>query len=190
MMIRKKRRWVVLAAVAALLATALILWLSLREGPEKALMKMMADQVDLQVNDVRLTEVGDGDMKWEIVAETARYQKKENLVLLEVVQVNLVTKDGATYVLNGDRGRLNTATKDMEVEGHVVILSPQGDRLTTDRLRYRNDQQTVHTEDAVQIEGKKVQVRGVGMVYALNEKKISLLSQVQATAREGLGGRP
>ena len=44
-------------------------------------MKIMSDQVDLQVRNVRLTDVADSGMKWEIVAETARYQKKENLVI-------------------------------------------------------------------------------------------------------------
>ena len=98
----------------------------------------MSDRVDLQVKNVRYTEVGDSGMKWEITADTARYQKKENLALFEKVKVRLVMKDGRVFVMNGDRGRLNTQSRDMEIEGNVGIVSENGDRFSTDRLRYRN----------------------------------------------------
>ena len=115
-----------------------VLWIGVRKEPEKALLKIMADRVDLQVRNVRYTEVGDDGMKWEITADTARYQKKENLAFFERFTVHLVMKDGGTYVMTGDKGRFNTESRDLEIEGNVVIVSPQGDRFTTDHLQYWN----------------------------------------------------
>ena len=118
----------------------------MRKDPGKALLKIMSDRVDLQVRDVHYTEVGDSGMKWEIRADTARYQKKENLALFEKLAVKLVMKDGKTFVMTGDHGRLNTESKDMEIEGNVGIVSENGDRFKTDRLRYRNADKVIETD--------------------------------------------
>lgn len=188
-MTKKRKKKVILAIVAALLVVAVaVFWGSLREESGKALLKIMSDRVDLQASNIRFTEVGESGVKWEIVAASAHYQKKENLIFFDTFTVRLVTKDGSTFVMNGDRGWFNSVSKDMEAEGNVSIVSPQGDRLTTDRLEYRGDQQLISTNSPVLIEGQRVRIRGVGMIYSLEEKKASLLSKVQANAQGGLRG--
>ncbi|MDA8126403.1 MAG: LPS export ABC transporter periplasmic protein LptC [Deltaproteobacteria bacterium] len=178
---KKKMRLILLAA--AILLIAAILWVSLRKEPEKALLKVMADRVDLQVRNVRYTEVGDSGMRWEIVAESATYQKKENLAFFEKFTVRLVLKDGSLFVMTGDKGQLNTESRDLKIEGNVVILSPRGDRFTTDHLQYWNAKQVVETEGAVLVENKTSRLQGVGMVYSLAEKHVAILSQVRATTQ-------
>jgi LPS export ABC transporter protein LptC len=142
----------------------------------------MSDRVDLQVKDVRYTEVGDSGMKWEITADTAWYRKKENLALFEKVKVRLVMKDGRVFVMNGDRGRLNTESRDMEIDGNVGIVSENGDRISTDRLLYRNAGKRIETDRPVVMENRSVRISGVGMILTLDEKKITLLSQVRANS--------
>ena len=117
---------------AAVSATAVVV-IGIRKEPGKALLKIMSDRVDLQVRDVHYTEVGDSGMKWEIRADAARYQKKENLALFDKLAVKLVMKDGKTFVMTGDHGLLNTESRDMEIEGNVGIVSENGDRFATDR---------------------------------------------------------
>ena len=143
----------------------------------------MSDPVDLQVRNVRFTEVGDSDMKWEITAESARYQKKEKLAFFDKPAVKLLLKDGRTFIMTGDRGRFNTDSKDMEIEGHVGIVSDNGDRFKTDHLRYLNAEKLIKTEGSVVMENKRIRVSGVGMTLSLEEKKVALLSQVRASYR-------
>ena len=160
---------------------AAILMINLPKEPGKTLVKIMSDQVDLQVRNVRLTDVGDSGMKWEIVADTARYQKKENLVFFEKLSIKLVTKESGTFVMTGDRGRLNSESRDMEIEGNVNIVSENGDRFKTDNLRYRNTEKLIQTEGPVVMENKRIRVSGVGMILSVEEKKVALLSQVRAS---------
>ena len=91
---RRKEPLLIVALLAVILSVAAILVIGMRKEPEKALLKIMSDRVDLQVRNVHYTEVGDSGMKWEITADTARYQKKENLALFEKLTVKLVMKDG------------------------------------------------------------------------------------------------
>jgi LPS export ABC transporter protein LptC len=178
-----RKKVIIVALLTAVLVLAAVLAVRMiGKAPGKALLKIMSDRVDLQVRNIRYTEVGDSDMTWEITAEAARYQKKENLAVFDRVAVRLVMKDGATFVMTGDRGRFDTASRDMELEGNVVIVSENGDRFTTDHLRYRNAGKRIETDGLVVMESRSVKVSGVGMIFSLEGRKVALLSQVRANS--------
>ena len=178
----KRRTAIIVAILAVALIVTAIFAIGLRRTPEKTLLKIMSDRVDLQVKDVHYTKVGDSGMKWEVTADSARYQKKDNLALFEKVKVRLVTKEGGVVLLNGDRGRLNTLSRDMEIEGGVVIVSENGDRITTDRLLYRNAGRRIETDRPVVMEKGSSRISGVGMIFRMDEKKVTLLSRVRANS--------
>lgn len=180
---RRKRTVLILAILAAVLSLSVFLAIRMiGKSPEKALLKILSDKVDLEVRNVRFSEVGDSGMNWEIIADTARYQKKENLAIFERMKVRLVMSGGETYVMTGDRGLFHTASRDMEIEGNVVIVSENGNRLLTDRLRYRNAEKRIESDRPVVMENRTVRISGVGMIFSLEQKKVSLLSQVRAVA--------
>lgn len=183
-MIKTRRKTAFSVAIlAAVLSLAAIFAVgTLRKTPGKALLKVLSEKVDLEVKNVRYTEVGDSGMKWEIMADSARYQKKENLAFFENVTVRLVMKDGSAFLLTGDRGRFQTVSRDMEIEGDVRIVSENGDRFTTDRIRYVNKGKLIETDRPVVMENRGARISGVGMVFSLEGKKVSLLSQVRASS--------
>lgn len=183
---RRRALFIVMFLAAAVLAAAIII-IGTRNEPGKALLKVMSDRVDLQVRDVHYTEVGDSGMKWDIRADAARYLKKENLALFDNLTIKLVTKDGKTFVMTGDHGRLNTESRDMEIEGNVGIVTENDDRFATDRLRYRNADKVIETDRPVTMENKSVHVSGVGMVVSLEGKNVAILSQVRARLAGGMG---
>jgi LPS export ABC transporter protein LptC len=182
MMKTKKRTVLIVAILTVILFAAAILAIGLRRSPEKALLKIMSDRVDLQVKDVHYTEVGSSGTTWEIRADTARYQKKENLALFDQVTVRLVMKDGRVFVMNGDKGRFNTQSRDMEIEGNVGIVSENGDHFSTDRLLYHDAGKRIETDRPVIMENRSIRISGVGMIFPLDGKKVTLLSQVRANS--------
>lgn len=182
MMKRKRITVLVIATLAMIFSFVVISVIGLRAMPEKVLLKIMADKVDLQIKNVRYTEAGDSGMKWEITADTARYLKKENLALFEKVTVRLIMKDGRTVVMNGDQGRFDTQSRDMEIDGNVGIVSGNGDRFATDRLQYRNGARRIETDRPVAMENGNVRISGVGMIFHLDESKLTLLSQIRASS--------
>jgi LPS export ABC transporter protein LptC len=175
--------------VTVILFAAAIM-IGIRREPGKALLNIMSDRVDLQVRNVHYTEVGESGMKWEITADTARYQKRENMAFFDKLTVRLVTKDGKTFVMTGDRGRFNTESRDIEIDGNVGIVSENGDRFTTERIQYRNVDKVMETDRPVVMENKSVRVSGVGMIFSLDGQKLTILSQVRAISAEGLRGIP
>lgn len=183
-MIKTGRKTVlIVVALAAVLSVSTIVIVSISKETGREPLKIKSDIADLQVRNIRFTEVGDSDMTLEITADMARYQKKENLAFFDKPTVKLLLKDGRTFIMSGDRGRFNTDSKDMEIEGHVGIVSENGDRFATDSLRYSNATKMIETEGPVVMENKNIRISGVGMTLSLEEKKVALLSRVRASYR-------
>jgi LPS export ABC transporter protein LptC len=189
MMKQTRKIWIIIVALSVVIFAAVIGIIGMQKEPEKVLLKIMSDRVDLQVRKVRYTEVGDSGMKWEILSETAMYQKKENLALFDKLTVKLVMKDGRTFVMTGDHGRLNTEKRDIEIEGNVAIISDNGDHFTTDRLRYRNSNKLIETDGPVTMDNSRVRIDGVGMIFSLSERKVTILSKVRAKASGEMRGK-
>ncbi len=178
MVIRKKT--FIAAGLLILALLAAVFFVGLEKKPGKALLQKMAEKVDLQARDVRYTQVGSEGMKWEITADSASYQKKGEVAIFDKIRARVVMKDGRVFVLSGDKGRLDTVSKDIKIDGHVVVVSEKGDRFLTDSLSYRDDLKRIETDRPVVLENPGVRISGVGMVFNLKDEKLAILSSVRA----------
>ena len=102
----RKKTWIIagLSALVILSVSIVLKVVNDRKAPEKIL-KVMAENIDLQVKNVIYTDVGQSGEKWEIKADTAQYLKKENVALFEKIRVRMLTADGKSFTLKGDKGR-------------------------------------------------------------------------------------
>ena len=183
MKFRKINVVIVILIATIVTAAAGILFFESSKSSNNQLLNIISDKVDLQIKNVHYTDVGASGMKWEINADSAKYVKNENLVFFDRIRVKLVMSDGRTLVMTGDKGKSNTETKDMEVSGNVEVTSDKGDRLTTDILRYSGAEQRIYTDAAVKMENSRMQVKGVGMSFSLEDKDVALLSKVKANVK-------
>lgn len=175
-----KKSWIILGfTLLVILAVITVLVIDFFKTSTETVLKVMADNVDLQVKNVIYTDVGKSGEKWEIKADTARYARKENLAFFDTVRVKLVTSEGKTFLMTGEQAKLQTDSKNIEISGNVEILSDRGDRFLTDMLRYTNADSTVHTDGAVTLWSDQMQIRGTGMTLNLKQGQLSLLSGVK-----------
>jgi len=168
------------AAVAIVCVGAVILIHSFSRTPEHVQLQIRTGSADLEIRDVRFQEVSDDDSRWEIQAALAKYVKKENVALFERIRIQLLRSDGGTYLLTGDRARLRTDTRDLELTGHVTLVTHRGETVQTDRLRYDHAGRRILTDDPVTLEGRGIRVQGVGMKISLADRDLRLTSKVRA----------
>jgi LPS export ABC transporter protein LptC len=177
---KNKKAIIIGSVVFLVLAAVVFLILRAEYSSEDNRIKILSDNIDLQVRDVLYTDVADTGLKWEIIADTAKYMKSENLAVFDNLKIKVITQDGKTFVMTGKSGRMNTETKNIEISGNVTIVSDQGDRLTTDILKYSGSEKRIYTDSPVVMENARMQVRGTGMTLSLNDQGVSLLSKVKA----------
>jgi len=146
----------------------------------KNVLKILPDHVDLQIKDFVYTEVGEANSKWEVKARTAQYNKKQNLAVFDQVRIKLTTAEKKVYQMAGDKGKMLTDKKDIEINGNVVIISDSGDRFTTDYLKYSDAEKKVYTDAQVFMENKRMKIKGKGLTIFMNTGELHLLSSVKA----------
>jgi len=172
-----------LLILTVLATTLLLLFKGEKKAPHEPNLKVLSDKVDAQIKDVLYTEIGDGDLKWEIKADTVRYVKKENLAIFENVAVRLVAAGGRTFIMTGDRGEYSTDKKDIRIFGNVRVITDRNDTFSTEHLRYTNADKSITTDAPIVMKNDLMQISGRGMTLSLKKRELSVLAQVKARIR-------
>jgi len=179
------RNLVVLCLLALVLAISVLLLINWRKvGFYVKAKELPRIRADLEVGNLFLTEEKDGMILWELEARVAQSFEAGNKTLLEDLRVTLYNHDGRTVTLRGDRGRIDDKTRDIEIEGGIVVTSSDGLRLRTNSLAYRHERREITTGAPVRIEGKGVEISGVGLRMDLESERISILGGVDSLIYE------
>ena len=180
---KKRTRLFLFSVLFLVVAVAVAVGLGYRSivKPDKeTLLKIIPDNVDLQIKNFHFTEVGDANWKWEINADTAQYVKKDNLAYFTNVKMRIIRSDGKTVTISGDKGRLRTDTKNATISGHVLVVTSRGDEVTTDKLNYTDAEKKIFTEDPITFKNPQLEIRASGMTLLIAKEKITLNDHVKA----------
>ncbi len=176
-----KRNKIIAFILIGLALVAVIFMVVRVTGEKKAkIIKILPDEADMRISDFVYTEIGQNDIRWEVKAKSAQYQKKQNLAWFDQVQIKLTTKEGRIFTMMGDKGEMLTDKKDVELKGHVVATADTGEKFSTDYLRYNDAQKKIYTDAPVMMEGKRIKIQGVGLTILMNKGELRLSSSVRA----------
>jgi len=179
--LRNRKILIVFAGCLAVLSiAAVIFYLVSEKTPRKTPLKIMDDQVDLQVMKVHYTEATEEGVKWEVNADSAQYRKKENLAVFKNPKIKLMMPNGRIFVLSGNEGFLHQDSKDMEISGDVRLVSNNGDSFKTDSLKFSGREKRFFTTSPVSLKNSRIQIDAKGMSISLQDEHLSLLSEVKA----------
>ncbi len=79
------------------------------------------------------------------------------------VRVRFFDKKGIqTSVLTSEEGSVDEATNNLEARKHVIVVSSDSSRMTTEQLFWNNQRALIHTPDFVEITTKKEKLQGRG----------------------------
>ena len=147
---------------------------------------------DYRLKQVHLQEQGRDGSRWQLDAEyseTFEEQSKTTMkkVTVRVDQSSKGDQASRSWTVTGDEGDMNQATKNVELRGNVVLVSSDGLRLETDRLRWDALAQRAWTDDPVVIYRAGAVVRGTGFESRVAEEISSVKGRVRATFKRGAG---
>jgi LPS export ABC transporter protein LptC len=169
---------VVIVSLLVLIAIAAIVRVNVNKP--KNFLKALQESVDLQIKGFVYTEVGEANVKWEVKAETATYDKKRNLAVLEMVQIKLTTANGKVFEMSADKGQMLTKKKNIEIKGNVIIASDNGDKFSTDHLNYNDAEKKFYTDAPVTMENRRMKITGKGLTLFMNKGELNIPSMVKA----------
>lgn len=187
-MTKRRSRFKILLVIIILISLgaggAIFINFSQTQETKPVSLKIMPDKVDIQAEDILYTEIGGGNIKYEIRAKTVYYLKENDVAEFEEIDVTLTTPSGNTYTIMSNRGTYNMTKRDITLRGHVVVESEENDQITTDHLSYIAEENKIYTESFVAMIYKNIELKGTGLTFWLDERRLSLLQQVEATVKQ------
>lgn len=142
-----------------------------------------AEQVMSQVH---LVEAQGGRREWELLSDRAEGFVGKGEWKLKKVKAVFYSPNGATYTVRGDNGKINTSSKDMEIEGRVHTISSLGYEFKSQYIHYRSTEKKLYGGTRVEMLGKKevvggrMHLFGTNMVTFLDSNLMELSKDVEA----------
>ncbi len=188
----RKAPFIILTLVVVFLSVVVGVLVHRARVPRALPTEPAASNADYRLKQVHLQEQGRDGSRWQLDAEYSETFEEQNKTTMKKVTVKVDQPSkgdqaSRSWTVTGDEGDLNQETKNVELRGNVVLISSDGLRLETDRLRWDAEAQRAWTEDPVVIYRAGAVVRGTGFESKVAEEISSIKGRVRATFKKGTG---
>ena len=171
---------VILGCVVLFLAVVTSVLVTRSRGAKAQPQETSASKADYRIKEVHLQEEDHGRGSWQLVADYGEIFEAQGKTYMKrvTIRINEPTRD---WTVNTDEGDLLRDTKDVELRGHVVVVSSDGLRLETSRLNWLAKEQRVWTDQPVTIWRNGVVVKGQGFESGAKDGVTTIKGRVRAT---------
>lgn len=151
---------------------------------------LLHPKAELSLKSAHFIEMSGAKKVLEVYADEAYSLKDNNSAELLNPRAVFYGKDDRKVYFKGDRGIINTQTNDVNIEGHVVMDSPEGYHLETSYLKYLSDGMIVTTDSPVRITSDLFDIKGAGLTSDVEGETFIILNNVEAVLFLSVGGSP
>ncbi|MDI6703182.1 MAG: LPS export ABC transporter periplasmic protein LptC [bacterium] len=179
------KRWVFGCLIAIIFG---IIFLFFKSGSKPAyLNSSISSKPSLEIKGFHLIETNKGEKKWELNASKADIYQKE--IRLKEVRVKFFhperafgAKDESYLIITADKGNIEKETKDINVEGAVLVETADGALLKTDSLVWCAKKGVISTRSRVNFTKDNVAISGRDLEVD-PEKETITLKEVRMVVR-------
>ncbi len=149
-------------------------------GPEE-LIEALPKNVDLALKKINYTETRNGIRRWSLIADSAAHSAAEAITRLEDIRMTFYNEQGLEDgTLTADRGKMNSESRQVQVEGNVVVTSAGGYVFYSEQLWFSDVDRLIYTDVPVRLVAEGMDVTGQGLRLDVQDHSFRLLSDVEA----------
>jgi LPS export ABC transporter protein LptC len=186
----RKLPLLILGCVAVFLAMVVGLLMTRSRGPSaQTASEPVQTKADYRIKEVHLQEEGRGSTRWQLDAEYGEIYEDQGKTLMRKVVVR-VDEPARVWTVSADEGEMLRDTKDVELRGHVVLVTSDGLRLETERLAWAAKEERAWTDQPVTIYRGGLVVRGTGFESRVNAGATTVKGRLRAVVNPGAAAGP
>lgn len=142
--------------------------------------------VDKRIDGMHMIETQEGAKEWELWSDKATSFKTKEVLELEMVKAIFFSESGVTFTVTGKRGRVQTKSKDLHVDGDVVTRSSNGYIFRTPSVDYQSSARKLFAPGNVEMDGPedeaghRLKLTGAVMEASLKASSIEIRRDVKA----------
>jgi LPS export ABC transporter protein LptC len=146
------------------------------KSPEKA-SAVIEKEASMFLNKVYQESVRDGKKDWSLNADSAYYDEKEKKVVFQNISVTFFQKNGGEIYLNAEHGILKSDSKDIDVQGKVVVET-ESYRLTASELSYEDNHRIIYSKKPVKVTENALNLTADSIYVDLKANRVNLEGNV------------
>jgi LPS export ABC transporter protein LptC len=162
-------------------------------APPQSTGPSMSDTADQKMFGVRTILTDQGVRNAELEADSAFFFDENTRIELRGVKLTFHTRTGErNSVLTSREGTYNTRQSQMEARGNVVVVSEDGRRLTSEKLRYDQMRNEISSDTAFVLTEPGRRLEGIGFTSDpnMNNVRVQRLIEGQGAVSTGDLGQP
>ena len=175
--------------LAILVTTAIISIVAvvLRNGshgpvPVQSANRQLPHNIDVALKKARFSEIQDGLVEWELVAERVDYDKKgDTAYLSDIKMVFLHNRLHGAITVTADSGEYMSSEKIVRLNGHVHVVTEDNASFKTTSILYTGATERFSTADPVTFRQQRLQLTATGMDLGVKNQLARFYSSVDAT---------
>lgn len=135
-------------------------------------------QADYQIKEVHIDETMAGNLRWTLDADQAEVFDAKRQTLMKKVVIRVFSKEG-TWTVTAARGTLDNDSRDVLLEGDVLVRSSEGLEIRSPRLAWQNKDRRLSSDDAVEIQQAGTTITGRALEVAMADERATLARNVR-----------
>jgi LPS export ABC transporter protein LptC len=137
--------------------------------------------IDVSLKKARFSEIQDGLVSWELVAERVDYDKSgETAYLSDIRMVFQSSGSHGAITVTGDTGEYSSSVKTVRLKGHVTIVTEDHAHFETNSIIYTGTTGQFSTVDPVSFRQERLQLHAVGMELGVKNQRARFHYLVEA----------
>ncbi|UCD70654.1 MAG: LPS export ABC transporter periplasmic protein LptC [Syntrophobacterales bacterium] len=179
---------IIILSLICLLAVVILSTIRFIPTGEEETFLPMETEADLTSKNFHLVGDRSGLKEWELEAKEAWHFQDGKMTMLEDIEAAFYIEEGGLIRLRGDHGRILHSTRDIELQGNIIIFTADGCQLTTEDLNYVNRTRKIKSSKRVDITGRGMEITGRDMCIDLVTGKLTMKGSVDTILFDAFGG--
>jgi LPS export ABC transporter protein LptC len=155
------------------------------KGSRTALPEPVSQQIpqniDVALHNARFTDMRDGVIVWELVADRAEYDKTGDIAYLtDVHMVFAKTHSNGTITVTSSKGEYSNASRNVRLRGKVHVVTESGMVFDTESLDYQAGPSLFRTVERVDFRHERLSLAAIGMELYVKTETSHFFKSIEA----------
>jgi LPS export ABC transporter protein LptC len=148
----------------------------------RSVTQQLPQNIDVALKKARFSEIQDGLVVWELVAERADYDKGGDMAYLSGIRMEFQhTGSHGAVTVTADSGEYSSTEKIVKLNGHVHVVTEDGASFNTSSIVYTGAAAQFSTSDPVNFRQQRLQLTAVGMDLGVKNQRARFYSTIDAS---------
>ena len=173
-----------LLVIAAIVGIAAVVLRNDSKGsaPVKTTNQQLSHNIDIALKKALFSEIKDGVVVWDLVAERVDYDKGGDTAYLSNIRMDFKkTVSRGAVTVTADSGVYFSAAKNVKLKGNVHIVNDEGADFKTATLDYNGTASKFSTTDSVIFRQERLQLTAIGMDLGVDNQQAHFHSLVNSS---------